>query len=196
MQQNTINRSISLYLHKAWRSVSSIMLIASDFNFWLWGASKVARSSPLVELCFSAGPEQFPCTYMTTAEYFKVTGNVQGKWVLLNLHRWALLFPCDLLQPWPAPSLSLRWVFGVSGALSPFTQCERSLVAYGWAEAGACPALQLLSYVLISLKRAFVFQPVSPYSQKWALCFHLLPLRQFSVLRFFVAAWALIQAST
>lgn len=62
------------------------------------------------------------------------------------------------------------------------TQCERWVVAYGWAGAGNLQALQLPSCGRVRVKWGFVFQPVSPYSEKWPLCFHVPPLKQFSVL--------------
>lgn len=72
----------------------------------------------------------------------------------------------------------LRW----SGFLVYFTQCERCLIACGWAKAGDLQTLQLLSYGCVVVKWVFVFQPVSPYSEKWPLCFHVSPLKWFSVL--------------
>lgn len=62
------------------------------------------------------------------------------------------------------------------------TQREPRVVAYGWAEAGNLQALQLPSCGCVTVKWGFVFQPVSPYSEKWPLCSHVPPLKQFSVL--------------
>lgn len=174
MRENMISINTSLYLHKAWKSVSSIVLMTLAFHFWLrgiesstyltYGRVMQGLSGFLVPMCLNQIFESYrQCSWETSAFKFLQMACVIFSTPALKLHPVCHCVRC-------------------SGFLVYFTQHERSLVVCGWAKAGDLQASQLLSYGCVGVKWGFVFLSVSPYLEKWPLCFHVPPLKQFSVL--------------
>lgn len=171
------------------------MLMTLGFQFWLWGASKVALSSPVVHLRVSSVSELLPCTRVSKSEYLKVTGNVFEKWALLNLCWQPLYFPVIF----SIPALKLHPVYHsirCSGFLVYFTNMKDASLRRDELRL-EISGLRSCSHTSVLGWNGALFSIQSVHIQKNDLSvFMSLLSNSFLFFWDFVAAWALIQAST